>query len=120
MHPKVSHNLYKKDMLLKHQEQQQKTRQLQENALCEAKRLAKILLEEFGIERVYLTGPLTYGKFQEDMPLELALEGIPENIYAKALSHLKQISSFGIELIDLQQADSWTKRSLKEKGKILS
>ena len=119
MHPKIAHSMYKKDMLLKHQEQQKKVQQLQEHALDEAKQLAKILVEDFGIKKVYLIGPLTYGKFQEGMQLELALEDIPENTYAKALGHLKQISAFGIELIDMQQADSWTKRSIQEKGTVL-
>ena len=86
----------------------------------EAKRLAKILVDEFGVAKVFLVGPLTYGKFSEGMQLELALEGIPGETYAKAFGHLKQISTFGVELIDLQQADSWTKRSMKEKGKMLA
>jgi hypothetical protein len=119
MHPKVSHSLYKKEMLLKHQEQQTRVRCLQERAMDEAKTLSRILVHEFHITRVFLTGPLTYGKFQKGMSLELALEEVPEGTYGKALGHLKRISTFDIELIDLQVADSWTKRSIRETGKLL-
>ncbi len=120
MNTKVAHGIHQKDMLLKHQEQKQKARQIQDNALKEAKRLAKMLTDEFGVEKVYLVGPLTYAEFKEGMNLELALEGIPEGSYAKALGQLKQSSAFGVELIDIQQTDSWTRRSIAEKGKILA
>ncbi len=120
MNLKVSHAIHKKDLLLQYQEQKQKKRQLQETALHEAQRLALILVEQFGIERVYLVGPLAYEKFTADMKLELALEGIPPGVYAGALGYLKQLSSFEPDLIDLQCTDPWTKRSLKEKGRLLA
>ena len=120
MNTKVSHSIHKKDMLLKHQEQKKKTQQLQDKTFKEAKRVAKVLVDEFGIEKVFLVGPLTYGEFKEGMKLELVLEGIPEGAYARALGHLKKLSTFSVELIDIQQADSWTKRSIAKKGKVLA
>jgi len=120
MNIKVSHAIHKKELLLHYQEQQQKERQFQETALQEAQRLALMLVEHFGIERVYLVGPLAYEKFSAGMKLELALEGIPAGAYASALGHLKQNSTFEVDLIDLRQADPWTKRALKEKGKLLA
>lgn len=120
MNPKISHAIHKKELLLHYQEQQQKERQFQETALHEAQRLALVLVEQFGIERVYLVGPLAYEKFSAGMKLELALEGIPAGAYASAFGHLKQNSTFELDLIDLHHADSWTKRALKEKGKLLA
>jgi hypothetical protein len=120
MHPKVLHNMYKKDMLLKYQEQRQKEQQIQDHALNEAKRLATILVDEFGIARVTLIGPLTYGKFEVGMALELVLEGIPKGVYARASGHMQQISPYDIVLIDIQDLDSWTKRSIGQKGEILA
>lgn len=120
MNVKVSHAIHKKELLLQYQEQKQKERQFQESALQEAQRLALMLVEQFGIERVYLVGPLAYNKFNAGMKLELALEGIPAGAYASALGHLKQHSTFELDLIDLQQADTWTKRSLREKGRLLA
>jgi hypothetical protein len=120
MHPRVSYRFHKRDLLLKHQEQRRKFRQLQEDALQEAKRLAALLIEEFGVEIIYLIGPLSYDQHQDGMPLELALEDIPDGVYAKALAELKQNSSYDIALIDMKQADSWTKRAIREKGRVLA
>jgi hypothetical protein len=120
MHTKVSHGIHKKELLLKYQEQRQKEQQIQDHALKEAKRLATILVAEFGIARVTLIGPLTYGKFEEGMALEFVLEGIPQGNYARAAGHLQQISPYDVALIDIQDLDSWTKRSIGQKGKILA
>ncbi len=120
MNTKIAYGIHKKDMLLKHLEQKKKIQQVQDDALKEAKRLAKILVGDFGIEKVFVVGPLTYGEFLQGMPLEFAVEGIPEGAYAGALAYLKHNSAFGVELIDIQHADSWTKRSIGEKGKVLA
>ena len=120
MRPRITRRFPQKGLLLKHQEQRRKLRDLQEDALQEAKRLASLLVNEFGIETIYLTGPLSYEQHHEGMPLELALEGIPEGVYARALAHLKQESLYEITLIDLSQADHWTKRSIREKGRALA
>jgi len=120
MHPKVSHSLYKKDLLIKHQEEQHRIRQLQDSALREAQKCAQVLVDEFGVRQVYLIGPLTYGKFQDGMPIEFAVEKLSEGMYASALAQLKRISTFGAELLVLHTADSWTQRSIKEKGKLLA
>ena len=120
MNIKVAHGLHKKDLLLKYQEHKQRERELQQEAFHEAQRLATMLVEEFAIDRVYLVGPLTYSKFSPGMKLELALEGIPAGMYPKASAYLKHSSTFEVDLIDLHQADAWTKRSVQDKGKLLA
>ena len=120
MNPKIPHSLHKKDLLLHYQKQKQKQQQLQENALAEAKRLARILVEEFEVEAVYLFGPLSYGEFRKGMNIDLAVEGVSSDTFASALGHLKQISTFGVELTNIHQADGWTKRSIGQEGKLLA
>jgi predicted nucleotidyltransferase len=120
MNPKIPHSFHKKDLLLKYQKQKQKQQQLQDNALDEAKRLARILVEEFDVNKVYLFGPLSYGAFREGMNIDLAVENISSDMFASALGYLKQISKFGVELTDIQQAEGWTKRSILQKGKLLA
>lgn len=120
MNPKIPHSIHKKDLLLKYQEQKQKQQQLQDNALDEATRLARILVEEFGVKAVYLFGPLSYGAFREGLNIDLAVEGVSSDTFARALGHLKQISTFGVELTDIYQTDGWTKRSIVQKGKLLA
>ena len=120
MHPKISHSLHKKDLLLKRQEQQKSTEQRQVAAIREAQRLAQILCAEFGVNTVLLIGPLTYGQYLDGMPIELAIERIPDNVFNRAFAHLKRISSFPVELIDLTQADNWTRKSARKTGTILA
>ncbi len=120
MHAKISHSFHKKDLLLKRQEQQAEAQQRQAAAMQEAQRLVQILCAEFGVKTAYLIGPLTYGQYQDGMTLELAAEGIPAGAFGNALAHLKRISVFPVDLIDLSQADSWTRKSVAEKGKVLA
>jgi hypothetical protein len=120
MNTKIAHSIHKKDLFLHYQEQKQKQQELQDKAFAEAKRLAQVLVEEFGVEAVYLFGPLTYGEFKKGMNIDLGAEGISPGTFASALGHLKQMTEFGVELTDTHQADSWTKRSLWKKGKLLA
>ena len=120
MHAKISHSVHKKDLLLKRQEQQEETQQRQNAAMREARRLAEILCAEFGASTVFLIGPLTYNAYQDGMTLELAAEGIPAGVFGRALAHLKHISSLPVDVIDLSQADCWTRKSAAEKGKMLA
>ncbi|MBD3307804.1 hypothetical protein GF339_15320 [candidate division KSB3 bacterium] len=119
-HPKIAHSIHKNDLLRKHQEQQDAMQQLQDTAFREATRFAAILVEEFGVRKVVLVGPLTYGQFQPGMAIELAVEGISVEAYAPALAYLKQISPFRVDLITIEYADSWTQRSIAKTGKVLA
>jgi hypothetical protein len=110
MNTKIHHSLHKKDLLLKYQQQQQQKRAQQDAALAEARRLALILVEDYGAHKVYLIGPLRYGEFREGMPLELAVDGLSPTTLATALGHLKQESLYPVEIIDIAQADAWTRR----------
>ncbi len=116
MHPKITHRFHKKDVLLKYQQHQENIHTLQKSARQEATRLAHLLIDKFAVRAVYLIGPLTYEQYQEGMPLELAAEGLSKDVYGIALAHLRHSSTYDIELIDLAQADSWTIRSVREKG----
>lgn len=120
MNTKMHYGIHKKDLLRKHQEQQKKQRQLQTSAFNEAKRLATILIEEFDVQAVYAFGPLTYGKFNEGMSLELAVEGMTPDRFASALGYLKQLSAFGTELVEVDAADSWTRQAILRKGVLLA
>ena len=89
-------------------------------AIDEYYNTAETDIEEFEVEAVYLFGPLSYEEFREGMNIDLAVEGVSSDTFASALGHLKQISTFGVELTDIRQADGWTKRSIGQKGKLLA
>jgi hypothetical protein len=120
MTPKIAYSVHKKDFLSKYQEHKRAHQQLQDKALAEAQALANILVEEYGVRCVYAFGPLTYREFSEGMSIELAVEGISSDKLASALGHLKQQSAFGVEVIDIAHADSWTKRAILKKGTMLA
>jgi len=120
MHTKILHNLHKKDLLLKHQEQKQQKQALQDRALAEARQVAKLLSEEYHARTVYVFGPLCYGEFREGMAIELAVEGIPPEILAGALASVKQEGTFTIELVELGQMNAWTRRNIVQKGLVLA
>jgi predicted nucleotidyltransferase len=120
MNTKIAHGFHKKDLLPNYQEQKRKKQELQDKALAEAARFAQILVQDFGVEAVYLFGPLSYGEYKEGLKIDLTVESISSEMFARALGHLRQISECGVELTDLRQADSWTKRAILAKGKLLA
>jgi predicted nucleotidyltransferase len=120
MHAKISHKLYKKDLLLKYQQQKQQKQSLQDRALAEARQIARALIEEYHAKTVYVFGPLSYGEFREGMSIELAVEGLPPEMFAGALAYVKQEDAFTFELTELAQVDSWTRRSIVQKGQVLT
>jgi predicted nucleotidyltransferase len=119
MHTKISHSLHKKDLLLKYQEQKQQKQSLQDRALAEARRIARSLVAEYHAQMVYVFGPLSYGEFREGMSIELAVEGMPPEMFAGAVAYVKQEVVFTFELTELAQADSWTRRNIIQKGLVL-
>ena len=116
MHAKISHSLHKKDLLLKYQEQKQQKQALQDRALDAARRVAGVLVEEYRAGTVYVFGPLNYGEFREGLAIELAVDGMPLEMFAGALAFVKQEEAFAFELVALGQVDAWTRRSIVEKG----
>lgn len=120
MTSKIAYRLHKKDFLIAYQEQKRAHQRLQDRALAEAKAMAAILVEDYGAQCVYAFGPLAYGEFSEGMSIELAVEDISPDRLASALGHLKQHSTFSVDVIDIAHADSWTKRSIQQKGTILA
>ncbi len=116
MHAKISHSFYKKDLLLKYQEQKQQKRLLQDRALTEARRVAGVLIEKYQAQTVHLFGPLSYGEFRKGMSIELAVAGMPHDRFAAALAFVKQVEDPAIELVAMAQVDAWTRRNIVRKG----
>lgn len=112
--------MHKKDLLNTYQRHQEEQQAFQDHALLEAARLARMLVEDFGAHTVYSCGPVTYGQFSPGMPLELGVEGISSDMFARAFRHLNQISRFTVELIDVARTDSWTKQAMQRKGHVLA
>lgn len=69
-----------------------------------AKRAAQILKTEFSASRVVAFGSLLSENFHETSDLDLAVWGLPEKGYFKAVARLLSLSDFEVDLVEVQYA----------------
>jgi predicted nucleotidyltransferase len=79
-------------------------RQRQEQGLEIAQAAAKILKSEFAVDRVVVFGSLLGETFHENSDIDLAVWGLPEKDYFKAVARLLSLSDFDVDLIEVQFA----------------
>jgi hypothetical protein len=120
MHPNPIFHTHKQDLLVAYQDRNDRQHLLQDRVRQEAIRLATILVQEFGAQKVYAVGPLTYGQFTEGMPLEFAVEGMSREMIVRALAHVRQLSRFTIEISAVNELDRWTRDAVLRTGMILA
>ena len=65
---------------------------------------AQILKTEFAASRVVVFGSLLGESFHETSDLDLAVWGLPEKSYFKAVSRLVALSAFAVDLVEVQYA----------------
>ena len=69
-----------------------------------AQKAANQLKQEFGAERVVLFGSVLGKGFHEASDLDLAVWGLPESLYLKAIARLDGLDGFAIDLVEAQHA----------------
>ncbi|MEW6215020.1 MAG: nucleotidyltransferase domain-containing protein [Nitrospirota bacterium] len=87
-----------------------------------AKKSAKVLVEEFGAERVYLIGSLlSKDDFTESSDVDIAVSGLKTEEYFKALSLIWGLFPKGIklDLIPIEDADEYLRSRILTEGVIL-
>ena len=73
-----------------------------ENGRAEANRLAKILVEEFGVERVYLFGSYAWGiTLRPNSDLDLAVVGLEGAKFWRAYGRLEKATTYAFDLVEL-------------------
>jgi len=83
-----------------------------------ALKCSKLLAEKYKVKRVYLFGSLAEGYFRLSSDIDLAVEGLPPDLYFRALSELwDESKGYKIDLIPLEEADY--PDDIKQKGEIL-
>ena len=83
---------------------------------------ARILVDEFGAERVYLFGSLLEeDSFSIHSDIDIAVEGLKIELYFKALHHLWDILPRGVslDLVPIEDADETLKAKIFAAGIIL-
>jgi predicted nucleotidyltransferase len=88
-----------------------------ERALAIARRLARILVREYGATRVVLCGSLARGDFQQGSDIDLAVEGIPDDRFFAAGAHVaREAGEFEVDVVPLEAATEGYRRRLAEEG----
>ncbi len=87
-----------------------------------AARAARILIDEFDARRVYLFGSLlTSEDFTEHSDIDLAVEGLKDELFFKALNRVWNALPKGMELdlVPIEDADEYIKAKIFSTGAIL-
>ena len=92
---------------------------LREDALKTARRMARILVRDFGVTRVVLFGSAVREKsFDDASDIDIAVEGLMKRDYFTALARLMRESQFEIDLKPIEDV-SGSLRQRIEKGMLL-
>ena len=96
-------------------------RELAPRARSEARRVAQVLVHEFGASRVYLFGSLVQdGQFQERSDVDLAVEGIAPERFFKVWAAAGARTDVPIELVDLDEVGEPMRTLILQYGELLS
>jgi predicted nucleotidyltransferase len=91
-----------------------------EKARQEAERLAKILADEFGVERVYLFGSFAWGKvLRPDSDIDLAVEGLPPGKLIKADVRVSDATKYSVDLMRLSSLPTRLRNRVLKSGILL-
>ncbi len=91
-----------------------------EKARQEAERLAQILADEYGVERVYLFGSFAWGKVvRPDSDIDLAVEGLPPRQFFKAYGRLERATHYAFDLVPLEKARPPLRELILKSGMLL-
>ncbi|HAK89101.1 MAG: hypothetical protein A2077_05815 [Nitrospirae bacterium GWC2_46_6] len=92
---------------------------LRRQALKVSQRLGEILISDFHAKKVVLFGSiLDKDGFREGSDIDMAVEGLPAELYFAALGRLIMESPFDIDLKPIEEVSPLLKQRI-EKGKVL-
>ena len=94
-----------------------------QEALSAAQKCAQVLYGNYGVRKVYLFGSLTNPEvFHDRSDIDLVVEGLPPQLYFKALAELWRLlpSGMHLDLIPFEDADSELHERVVKGGVALS
>ena len=91
-------------------------KQRQQEGLKVAQNHARILKDKFGVQRVVLFGSLLdYEKMSWHSDIDLAVWGLPEKDYFKAVGTLLEIAeNFSVDLVEVEQAKPYILKAISQ------
>jgi len=78
---------------------------------------AAAALKEFGAQEVYVFGSAVDGTLHEDSDIDLAVSGLPPEVFFRAMARARGALGRELDLIDLDEETLFTEY-LKKKGKL--
>lgn len=89
-------------------------------AMEKAGMIASKLAETFNVSRIYLFGSLAWDSFQIDSDIDLAVEGLPEELFLKAYGVAENIAgSFKVDIVLLENAVPSLRKLVIEEGTVI-
>jgi predicted nucleotidyltransferase len=79
---------------------------------------AAAALKAFGAKEVYVFGSAATGTMHEDSDIDLAVSGLPPEVFFKAMGAASDVLKRPFDLLDLDDDNLFTEY-LKKKGKLL-
>ena len=86
-----------------------------------AEKATEILKNDFHVKRVFLIGSLAQGYIHERSDIDIVVEGLAPGLYIKALTHIYDILTPGVELnlIPYEQSFKTLKEKTLREGKMI-
>lgn len=88
---------------------------------AEAQRLSQCLINEFGIESVFLFGSLVWSDIHSiETDIDLAVKGLAPERYLEAIGFLERESKFRIDLVELDKVHDHLSQRILTEGELLN
>lgn len=112
---------YRQAVRLRDLARQEQLQQRHQQAWQIAEKGAHLLKEQYGAEKVAAFGSLVHPDlFFERSDIDLAVWGIPENVYLRALANLMDLTTeFAIDLVRVEEARLSIKAAIDQEGVLL-
>lgn len=88
-------------------------------ALAEAERAARLLVERYGVRKVVLFGSLAWGRFGATSDIDLAAHGLAPERFFRAAADLCREISVPVDLKLISECPPLLRRRIAEEGMVL-
>jgi predicted nucleotidyltransferase len=100
--------------------EEKETQKLARQAEKKAQRIAEVLLKNYGVSKVYLFGSLAWGDFTRDSDIDLAVVGLPEELFLEVYGVAEDMAMpLKVDLVLLETAEPSLKERALREGKRL-
>ena len=84
-----------------------------EKAGKECKKITDLLISKFGAKKIVIIGSITdKNKFRKGSDIDIAVEGLSDEFYYKAVGTCQSLSEFSVDLIDIKNAGYLMKKRI--------